>query len=65
MSVRSIIDAILVGDNETAEAELSMELDARCQEIIANGTQFVMQSVEDDINGLGQDFDDDYDDYDY
>lgn len=50
MSAIDIVRAVLDGDLETATAECGMELDARREELINQGTEYVMNSLGDDIS---------------
>lgn len=50
MSAIDIVRAVLDGDLEAAVAECNMELDARREELVAQGTDYVMSSLEDDLN---------------
>lgn len=48
----AVIQSVLDGDLETAKAEIESELDARSQAVIDQGTEFVMNSISDQINGV-------------
>lgn len=51
MSIKAIVEAINSGDNVTAESEFVNELNVRRDEIVEQGRQFVLSSIEDSING--------------
>lgn len=51
MSAIDIVRAVLAGDLEGAAAECEMELSARSQTVVDQGTSYVMDSIGDDING--------------
>lgn len=50
MSALNIIKAVMSGDHETAVAECEMELESRKQELIQNGTDYILQSLSDDMS---------------
>lgn len=54
-NLAGVIQSVLDGDLETAKAEIYMELDARSQAVIEQGTEFVMNSISDQINGVSDD----------
>lgn len=54
-NLSGVIQSVLDGDLETAKAEIYMELDARSQAVIEQGTEFVMNSISDQINGVSDD----------
>lgn len=54
-NLAGVIQSVLDGDLETAKAEIYMELDARSKAVIEQGTEFVMNSISDQINGVGDD----------
>lgn len=64
MSAIDIVRAVMDGDFETAKDECQMELDARRDELVTQGTDYIMSSLEDDINP-DVDVIDVEDDYDY
>lgn len=49
MSAIDMVRAVLDGDMEAAAAECNMELDARREELLAQGTDFVINSLSDDL----------------
>lgn len=50
MSAIDIVRAVLDGDIENATAECGMELDARREELITQGTEYVLNSLGDDLS---------------
>ena len=50
MSAIDIVRAVIDGDTETAVAECNMELDARSQELLNQGTAYVLDSLAADMN---------------
>lgn len=55
MSAIDIVRAVLDGDFETAAAECEMELNARSEELVTQGTNYVLSSIEDDVNPFAPD----------
>lgn len=51
MSIKNIVESLLHGDMVTAESELVNELNIRRDEIVEEGRQFIMASIEDSVNG--------------
>lgn len=49
MSAIDIVRAVMDGDLDTATAECGMELDARREELLNQGTEYILNSIGDDI----------------
>ncbi|AXY86430.1 hypothetical protein [Salmonella phage PLL1] len=50
MSAIDIVRAVINGDTDAAVAECNMELDARSQELLNQGTAYVLDSIASDMN---------------
>ncbi|ANM47228.1 hypothetical protein FDI76_gp167 [Serratia phage vB_Sru_IME250] len=50
MSAIDIVRAVMDGDLDTATAECGMELDARREELLNQGTEYILNSIGDDIS---------------
>lgn len=50
MAAIDLVKAILAGDTEAAVAECEMELSARAQQLVQQGTAYVMDSLSQDMS---------------
>lgn len=50
MAAIDMVRAIIAGDTEAAVAECEMELSARAQELVQQGTAYVMNSLSQDMS---------------
>lgn len=50
MAAIDIVRALVAGDKDAAVAECEMELSARAQEVVQQGTAYIMNSLSDDMS---------------
>lgn len=56
MSAIDIVRAVLAGDIEAAAAECEMELSARSEEMVNQGREYVIGSINSDLSYSPEDF---------
>ncbi|URX65807.1 hypothetical protein PH4_000020 [Escherichia phage PH4] len=55
MAAIDLVKAIIAGDTDAAAAECEMELSARAQELVQQGTEYVLNSLSQDMGPFGDD----------